>query len=179
MITPRLRKRIGFGLGAGVGLAVAAAVLHLVTGQWPGETVNARSAANPLIPADILEQRSPIAGTPAPGVTAAYGRHLVSITLCGMCHGADLRGRPPIREGLPPAPDIAVWATPGVWSETQFLRAMRTGVTPWGRRLDPNAMPWKVYSGMTDAELRAIWQYVVFRAERNARDREDRVPAHP
>jgi hypothetical protein len=45
----------------------------------------------------------------------------------------------------------------------QFIGTMRTGVTPWGRALDAEAMPWKTYGRMTDEELTAIWRYLASR----------------
>lgn len=116
--------------------------------------------AMPLIPAEVIDQSAPFAGVPPQGVTAEYGRYLVSIALCSMCHGSDLRGGPPIEEGAPPGPNIAVYGAPGVWSEEQFMSTLRTGVTPAGKALDPEWMPWKVYAKMTDEELVAIRQYL-------------------
>ena len=39
------------------------------------------------------------------------------------------------------------------------LRAVRTGRRPDGRQLD-EFMPWKVFAGMTDAEVHALWRYL-------------------
>lgn len=37
---------------------------------------------------------------------------------------------------------------------------MRTGVTPYGKSLDPEWMPWDIFMKMTDEELGAIWRYM-------------------
>lgn len=37
---------------------------------------------------------------------------------------------------------------------------LRTGVTPYGKALDPEFMPWDVYANMTDEELKALWMYL-------------------
>ena len=43
--------------------------------------------------------------------------------------------------------------------EADFLRAMREGTRPDGSAID-GFMPWRVYSAMTDVELRAIWAHL-------------------
>ncbi|HSA55715.1 MAG TPA: c-type cytochrome [Gemmatimonadaceae bacterium] len=122
--------------------------------------------AMPLIPAEHIDHRAPLAPTPPPGVTAAYGEYLVSIAMCRMCHGANLGGGPPLDEGARPAPNIAGYAAPGVWTEAQFIGTIRNGVTPAGRTLDAEYMPWDVYARMTDEELLAIWRYLESLARR-------------
>jgi cytochrome c5 len=117
--------------------------------------------AMPLIPAEVIDHEAPVPEAPPPGVTPAFGRYLVSIALCRMCHGTDLTGAPPIEEGSPPGPNIAAFAAPGAWSEEQFVATIRTGLTPYGKALDAKAMPWEAYARMTDEELGAIWRYLV------------------
>ena len=46
------------------------------------------------------------------------------------------------------------------WSFGDFGNAMRLGLTPDGRTLSPEYMPWTHYAGMTESELKAIWQYL-------------------
>jgi hypothetical protein len=46
------------------------------------------------------------------------------------------------------------------WTESDFIRALRTGVTPEGKNLNPELMPWKRIGELTDEELRAIWLYL-------------------
>lgn len=116
--------------------------------------------AVPLIPAERIDHTAPLSTGPAAGATAAYGRYLVDIALCRMCHGADLRGGPPIEEGAPPGPSLAAWRTPG-WTADQFVATIRTGTTPYGKALDSEHMPWERYARMTDEELRAIRAYLL------------------
>lgn len=89
----------------------------------------------------------------------------MSIALCPMCHGPDLTGGAPIEEGAPPGPSLLPYGVSGGWSEEEFIRTIRTGLTPSGRALDGDVMPWEFYGGMTDEELIAIRQYVVSLAE--------------
>jgi hypothetical protein len=37
------------------------------------------------------------------------------------------------------------------------VHAMRTGMTPAGKQLNPKYMPWPVLGQMTDDELTALW----------------------
>ncbi|MFG6138706.1 c-type cytochrome [Halomonas sp. B23F22_10] len=46
----------------------------------------------------------------------------------------------------------------GGWSEAEFARAVREGVTPAGTHLYP-AMPYDAYSGITDEDMRALYGY--------------------
>lgn len=47
----------------------------------------------------------------------------------------------------------------GSWSETDFRRALREGVSPGGKRLYP-AMPYPAYASMNDADVAALWAYL-------------------
>jgi cytochrome c553 len=118
------------------------------------------SETMPLFPAEVIDHTLPAVDAPPAGATVEYGRYLATIALCGLCHGRDYTGGPPVEEGAPPAPNIAVYATSGAWTGDQFIGTMRTGVTPYGRSLNAEAMPWEVYRNMTDEELRAIWAFL-------------------
>ncbi len=114
----------------------------------------------PLIPAEVIDHDASVSLAPDQGPTAKYGQYLMSISLCGMCHGSDLNGAPPLEPGMPPGPNIAALAAPGGWSQAQFASVVRTGTTLSGRTLDPEFMPWDVYANMTDEELTALWLYL-------------------
>jgi cytochrome c553 len=114
----------------------------------------------PLIPAEVIDHSASFAAVPAPGMTAGYGHYLVTVGLCTMCHRGDLNGGPPLEPESPPVPNIAVYGGPGGWSEAEFVNTIRTGVTPYGKSLDPESMPWEFYQNMTDEELGAIWRYL-------------------
>ncbi len=47
----------------------------------------------------------------------------------------------------------------GNWTETDFVRAMRTGLTPDGRVLDAQ-MPWEAFQKITDRDLKSLWTYL-------------------
>jgi mono/diheme cytochrome c family protein len=136
-------------------------------------------AARGLIAFEVIRPAAPISGTlaPPPGPTAAYGGYLANhVALCSACHTPrdphtwqPLLERPftgslfpiPVPGGGPAryAPNITADPEQGIgaWSEGDFLRALRDGVAPQGRLLDP-AMP--RYAGMNADDLRAIYLYL-------------------
>ena len=61
--------------------------------------------------------------------------------------------------GTPSGPSILVFGPEG-WSEEQFVTTMRTGITPVGKELNTEFMPWDIYANLTDDELAAIWRYI-------------------
>ena len=118
------------------------------------------SEALPLIPAELIDHSAPYMEMPAQGTTTEYGRYLVSITLCHMCHGPDLTGGPPLDPGMPAGPNLTSSGELVGWSEADFIQAMRTGVNPNGHKLNPEFMPWDKYANMTDEELKSLWAYL-------------------
>jgi len=82
---------------------------------------------------------------------------------CVDCHGENLGGEAmtedPILANL-----FAANLTPAgnlsSWSQADFFETIRTGMTPDGRQLDGEWMPWPTLAKMTDDELQAIWLYL-------------------
>ena len=99
----------------------------------------------------------PVVAPPA-GVTADYGKYLVGISGCHACHGADLAGGTP--GGFTPVGPNLTAIVPK-WSQSDFIKTIRTGVDPTGHALAPDQMPWKLFNAMyTDEELGAIYTYL-------------------
>ena len=46
------------------------------------------------------------------------------------------------------------------WTLEQFGAALRTGVRPDGRKMEPQYMPWSAFSALTDTEVEALYQYL-------------------
>ncbi len=93
-------------------------------------------------------------------VSVGYGEYLA--TGCAGCHGLDLAGgpvpgRPP---DFPPAANLTPASNLASWDEAGFIDALRTGVTPNGKVLEAEVMPWPATAQMTDLELRALWAYL-------------------
>jgi mono/diheme cytochrome c family protein len=97
---------------------------------------------------------------PARGVTVEYGKYLADTNDCRACHGANLNGGPypdPTIKLI--TPNITPGGEVGFWSEADFIKTIRTGVTPGGHQLGEK-MPWRVYKLFTDDELKAIYMYL-------------------
>ena len=121
----------------------------LTLGQLPPE----------IVPNVIsIDHDGPRPVAPEPGVTVEYGKYLA--TTCALCHGANFNGQM-ISEGGPEylAPNLTMGGEMHAWSEEDFMRTLRTGVTPSGHQLK-DVMPWKYFGQMTDDELQAVWMYL-------------------
>jgi mono/diheme cytochrome c family protein len=113
-----------------------------------------------LIPASVIahDQRPPV--VPA-GVTPQYGEYLVNVTGCHGCHGPQLAGGKSQKPGAIDAPNLTAGGDLSAWKEADFNKTIRTGVTPTGRVLNPDEMPWKDFNGnYSDEELAAIFAYL-------------------
>ena len=121
------------------------------------------------------ETRMPEVPVPVPEVPAdasadvVRGAWLYRVAACVGCHSppfADAQhlggGRDlPTQFGTFYAPNISPDPTVGIggWSEQDFTRALRDGVSPTGRRYWPT-FPYMTYTNMNDADLHALWAYV-------------------
>lgn len=95
---------------------------------------------------------------PAEGVSAEYGKYLVSVLACQECHGQDLAGRKAGGPGPPAGPNLT--AIVPNWSAEGFVQTLRTGVDPANHKL-AEGMPWKELSSFAnDDDLKAIYTYL-------------------
>jgi mono/diheme cytochrome c family protein len=115
----------------------------------------------PIIAAKVIDHNAPRPADVKEDTTAEYG-HYMSIS-CADCHGAGLSGGevPAAPPGTPLAPNITFDKKTGIgnWSKEDFAKAMRAGIRPNGKPIDP-FMPWQNFSRMTDVELNAMWVYL-------------------
>lgn len=114
-----------------------------------------------LVPAELIDHEAPRPDPPERGMTVEYGRYLAG--LCSLCHGPGFSGG--LIPGTPPDDPPALNLTPGGelagWTFQDFLTAMRTGMTPSGRQLRDEFMPYEsLFGDMTDEEWEAIWLYL-------------------
>jgi mono/diheme cytochrome c family protein len=114
--------------------------------------------------------------TGASAQEARRGAYLAMIMDCAGCHtpGAFV-GKP---DGTRPLagseigfqiPGLGIFNPPnltphaetglGKWSESDIIKAVRTGTRPDGRQLAP-AMPWRAYAALTDADAKALAGYL-------------------
>ena len=48
----------------------------------------------------------------------------------------------------------------GEWSEADFIKTMRSGVSPDSHVLDREWMPWEAFGKFDDDELKGLWLYL-------------------
>ena len=113
-----------------------------------------------LLPATEIDHEAPRPPEPAPGVTVDYGEYLA--TVCTACHGDNLSGGavPGESADAPLARNLTPGGALNEWSEADFSKALRTGATPGGGRLDDEYMPWDHFANMTDDEVEAVWLFL-------------------
>ncbi len=118
-----------------------------------------RLGPEPLVSAEVIDHTTQRNPQPAPGPTLAYGEYVA--TACRFCHGENLGGQPVGGEpGAPPSPPIGPNSVVSRWTEAQFVQTMRSGVTPEGRKLRPEFMPWPAVGALHDDELHALYTYL-------------------
>lgn len=113
----------------------------------------------PLISAEHLDHSKGFNPEIKEAVSAEYG-HYVAQTACMGCHQPSLKGGP-IAVGppdWPPAADLTQ-ANLGKWTEADFLKAMRSGVNPSGKKIQL-PMPIKMTAKYKETELKALWKYL-------------------
>ena len=113
-----------------------------------------------VLAAAHIDHTAPRPPAPEQAVSADYGAYIANTGDCRSCHGADLAGGQSSEPGAPPAPDLTPGSDLAAWSTTDFITALRTGITPDGRALDPAFMPWQEYGRLTDDDLTALFQYL-------------------
>ncbi len=123
-----------------------------------GRVLLVMGQVNDFLPVQLIDHAAPIPTAPKPGVTVEYGKYLALV--CTACHGENLAGAQPSDPISPPAPNLTQGGDPGGWSEAGFINTIRTGITPTGRKLNPDFMPWEEFRNMTDDELKAVWLYL-------------------
>ena len=113
-----------------------------------------------LLPSSLIDHSAPRPAAPADGVSKEYGEYLAVV--CALCHAEDFAGRelPGGDPDAPRGPNITPAGSIGQWSEAEFIQTIRTGVTPTGKSLDEEFMPWDRFAKMTDDELMALWLFL-------------------
>ena len=111
-----------------------------------------------LFAANKIDHDAPRPSAPSIGVTVEYGEYLA--TVCTICHGENLAGGSLPDDFNVSAPNITPAGVLSVWTESDFISTIRTGVTPGRNKLDEEDMPWKRFGLMSDDELKAIWLYL-------------------
>ena len=63
--------------------------------------------------------------------------------------------------GHPPVPNITATGRVGKWTEAEFIRTLRTGITPEGQKLDSTKMPWPRTRDFSETELKAVRTFLL------------------
>ena len=112
----------------------------------------------PLLPAEFTDHNLPFMREVKREVSIEYGQYLS--TICINCHGKGLKGgKSPVPGGVYVA-DITSTGNPGKWTAEQFIKALHTGETPEGKKLNPADMPWTITKNYTEDELKALHLYL-------------------
>lgn len=100
---------------------------------------------------------TPPASHPDADSTAAWGEYFAT-AVCAYCHGPNLEGQM-VEDGPEPilAPDLRA---SGQWPAETFHEVMTTGVTPDGREMNPEVMPWTMTARMTETERESLRLYL-------------------
>jgi mono/diheme cytochrome c family protein len=111
---------------------------------------------------------SPALAGAEPNYDRIYDGHTQAILAdCIGCHtapgGRAFAGGAPLRTpfGTMVAPNITPDKDTGIgaWSEADFRRAVKQGISPGGKRLYP-AMPFSAYAKMSDEDVARLWDYM-------------------
>ncbi len=125
-----------------------------------------RSAASSLA-ALVLLGSAAAAAADADPQAAARGEYVLRAANCLSCHTAE--GGEPLAGGRALKTPFGIFhssnITPdaetgiGAWSEEDFVRALREGVSPDARHYFP-VFPYTSFAGMRDDDLRDLWAYL-------------------
>ena len=136
-------------------------------------------------PMNIIVRTIPLKRTPQPQPDTSslyeYGKYLVNAASCIECHTKMDKGKPlpgmdfaggfefPFPNGqivrsanITPDEETGI----GSWSETDFVGKFKFYDNPEGRTITPESMgyntvmPWTMFAGMTDQDLKAIYKYL-------------------
>jgi len=81
---------------------------------------------------------------------------------CVGCHGYKLKGGriPGVPPYWPEAPDLTSSGIAGEWTKEEFIEAKEKGITPEGRHIDEQFMPWPAFGKLTEEEFDLLWEYL-------------------
>lgn len=113
-----------------------------------------------LVPARLIDHSKPIPEPEENRTPLAMGEYLA--VTCTGCHGSGFGGGaiPGVPPDWPEAPNITPGGNLGNWTIEDFKATMETGVTPEGKELRMQYMPWQMLGAMTDEELEGLFTYL-------------------
>jgi len=113
-----------------------------------------------LFPARLIDHSLPIPEPIESRPPVVLGEYLAAT--CTGCHGAGFSGGtiPGVPPNWPAATNLTKGGPLAGYSADDFISTMRTGVTPDGREMESQFMPWGVFGQMTDEELSGLFAYL-------------------
>ncbi len=112
----------------------------------------------PMVPAEKIDHTKGLIKDIKREVSIEFGQYLS--TGCEGCHRKNMKGGAPVVPGFPEVADITSSGNVGKWTEAQFIATLKTGLTPEGKKLNPEEMPWTAFSVYTETELKALYKYL-------------------
>lgn len=112
----------------------------------------------PVITAEMIDHKRKPVEKIENQVSYENGEYLA--ISCSGCHQPNLKGGPAIIPGSPDPADIPSTGNLLQWSEDQFINTLRTGVTPEGKQLQNEFMPWQMTKEFSDVELKSLYLYL-------------------
>lgn len=113
-----------------------------------------------IISAEHVNHSAPFPQSPAPSDKAEYGKYLVDISGCRTCHQNDLNGGKSPDPNSPPVPNLTMAGNLKNWTADDFVKTMKTGVTPEKINMQSRYMPWPYYGQLNAEELTAVFNYL-------------------
>lgn len=112
---------------------------------FSGENIN----TNMSVPASLQANES-----------AEYGKYLSAS--CVGCHHANFGGGaiPGVPPSWPKSANLTPKGNVAKWSFEEFHKTATTGVTPEGKNLNPQFMPWPAMAAMNETELKALYNFL-------------------
>lgn len=125
-----------------------------------GKVLLAAGMFGDVFPAEVIDHDTPFPDMPQVIASVEYGSYFGQI--CMACHGEDLAGAPidPSDPASPLAPNLTSAGSLAGWTASDFTAAVRNGITPDGRVLDSEFMPWDNFSELGDDEIEGLWLFV-------------------
>lgn len=115
-----------------------------------------------ILNAETVDHAKPSHFAPPEGPTAQFGEYLVKIGGCRTCHGEQLNGSKHPDPNVPiPGPNLTPGGALASWGADGFIKTMHSGVTPLGKEINNEYMPWKVIGRLNDRQLQAIYAYLM------------------
>ena len=121
----------------------------------------ATGAFGDALNAETIDHNSPSHYAPPKAATVEYGDYLVKTAGCRTCHGPQLNGGKDPNPDAPMGPNLTPGGPLAAWGAEGFIKALRTGITPTGKEINGEFMPWKNVGHLDDIQLEAIYTYLM------------------